>query len=121
MSYRTTEPEWYLAYWADRVERLLAATVRDRDLVPADRSIDVLFPEFMADDLARVDRIYEGAGQPITAEARSAIDGHLAGHARGRDGQVVYDLRQDFGADPAALRAPFGFYLDRFAVQEEGH
>jgi hypothetical protein len=55
----------------------------------------------------------------MSAEARTAVDGYLAGHERGRDGQVVYDVRRDFGADPAELRAPFGFYLDRFAVQEE--
>ncbi|MET0912393.1 MAG: sulfotransferase [Acidimicrobiales bacterium] len=119
MSYRTTEPEWYLAYWADRIERLLSASVRDRHLVPADRSVDVLFHEFMADDVATVERIYETADLTMTAEARTAIDRYRAGHERGRDGQVVYDVRRDFGAEPEALRAPFAFYFDRFAVQEE--
>jgi len=69
--------------------------------------------------VAMVERIYEVAGLPMTPEARAAIDTHLATHVRGRDGQVVYDVRRDFGAEPEALRAPFGFYLDRFAVQEE--
>ena len=36
-----------------------SASVRDRHLVPADRSVDVLFHEFMADDIATVERIYE--------------------------------------------------------------
>jgi Sulfotransferase family len=119
MSYRTTQPEWYLAYWTDRVRRLLEASVRDRHLVPAGRSDDVLFHEFMADDLATVERIYEVAGLPMTAEARSEIQAYLDGHRRGAEGQVVYDLRADFGAEPAEVRAPFGFYLDRFAVREE--
>jgi hypothetical protein len=34
-------------------------------------------------------------------------------------GQVVYDLRGDFGAEPAALREPFSFYLERFPVKVE--
>jgi len=119
MSYRTPQPEWYLAYWADRIERLLSASVRDRHLVPSDRSVDVLFHEFMADDVGTVERIYETAGLPLTDEARASIDGYLADHERGRDGQVVYDVRRDFGAEPAELRAPFDFYLDRFAVREE--
>lgn len=119
MSYRTTRPGWYLAYWADRVERLLSASVRDRPLVEEDRTVDVLFHEFMADEMGTVERIYETAGWPLTNEARAAIDGYLAGHERGRDGQVVYDVRADFGAEPVALRAPFSFYLDRFAVREE--
>ncbi len=119
MSYRTTQPEWYLAYWADRIERLLSASVRDGHLVPEDRRVDVLFHEFMADEVGTVERIYEAAGYPLTPEARAAITDHLAGHERGKDGQVVYDVRRDFGAEPAELRAPFGFYLDRFAVREE--
>jgi len=32
---------------------------------------------------------------------------------------VVYDLREDFGAEPARVREPFGFYLERFAVKTE--
>jgi hypothetical protein len=32
---------------------------------------------------------------------------------------VVYDLRRDFDAEPAELRRPFQFYLDRFAVRVE--
>jgi hypothetical protein len=119
MSYRTTRPEWYLAYWADRIERLLSASVRDRHLVPEDRSTDVLFHDFMVDELGTVERIYDVAGFPLVDDARAAITAHLDGHERGRDGQVVYDVRQDFGADPAELRAPFGFYLDRFPVREE--
>ncbi len=51
------------SYWADRIERMLTAGVRDRDLLPADQSIDVRFDEFMADDVAMVERIY-AAGRP---------------------------------------------------------
>ena len=119
MSYRTTEPEWYLAYWAERIEQLLAASVRDRPLVADEQGVDVLFHEFMADEMSTVERIYEAAGWPLTDAAGAAIEAYRAGHGRGRDGQVVYDVRRDFGADPAELRAPFGFYLDRFAVREE--
>jgi hypothetical protein len=75
----------------------------------------------MADDVATVDRVYEVAGLPMTPDARAAIAGYLIDHERGKDGQVVYDVRRDFGAEPDELRAPFGFYLDRFAVQEEVH
>jgi hypothetical protein len=73
----------------------------------------------MADDLATVERVYDVAGLPMAAEARTAIRSYLAGHERGRDGQVVYDVRRDFGAEPAELRAAFGSYLDRFPVIEE--
>jgi hypothetical protein len=119
MSYRTTDPAWYLDYWSRRVEQLLAASVRDRHRLPGDRTIDVPFHEFMADELATVERIYEVAGLPMTDEARAQIRAHLDDHARGKHGRVVYDLREDFGAEPARVREPFGFYLERFAVRNE--
>jgi hypothetical protein len=119
MNYRTPEPEWYLAYWADRIRRLLEASVRDRKLLPAGRTVDVLFHEFMADDLATVEQIYEVAGLPMTDGARAQIAAYLSAHPRGVEGQVVYDLRRDFGAEPAAVREPFGFYFERFPVKTE--
>jgi hypothetical protein len=106
-------------YWIDRVERLLRACVRDRYRLPAERSLDVLFHEFMADDLGTVERIYQRAGLPMTDEARAAMAAFLAENRRGRHGRVVYDLRGDFGVDPGAVRRRFGFYLERFAVRPE--
>lgn len=119
LSYRDTRPEWYLEYWTDRVRRLLEASVRDRPRLPADRTVDVLFHEFMGADVATVERIYDEAGLPLTPQARSDIEGYLADHQRGKHGQIVYDLRADFGAEPSAVREGFGFYLDRFPVALE--
>jgi hypothetical protein len=119
MSYRTSDPEWYLEYWHDRVRRLLEASVRDRHRLPADRTVDVLFHEFMADDMATVERIYEHADLPMTNEARRQISAYKDAHPRGKDGQVVYDLRADFGTTPDDLRKAFDFYFDKFAVRME--
>jgi hypothetical protein len=119
MTYSSPDPEWYLEYWHDRVERLLTASIRDRHLLPSDRTIDVLFHEFMADDRAMVERIYEVARLPMTNEARRQIDGYVRDHPRGKEGQVVYDVRQDFGADPDQLRKAFDFYFDAFDVRVE--
>jgi len=119
MNYRTPEPEWYLDYWTDRIRRLLEASVRDRALLPAARTVDVLFHEFMADDLATVERIYQVADLSMTDTARAQIAEYLRAHPRGKEGQVVYDLRHDFGAEPAAVREPFGFYFGQFPVKAE--
>jgi hypothetical protein len=87
--------------------------------VPAARSFDVLFHEFMADDFATVERIYDVAGLPMTPQARAQIQAYGTAHPRGKQGQVVYDLRRDFAAEPAELRRAFGFYLERFPVRIE--
>jgi len=106
-------------YWGDRIEHLLRACVRDRDLLPAERSIDVLFHEFMADDLAMVEKIYAVAGLPITDAARGQLAQFLIEHPRGKEGRVIYDLAKDFSVEPAALRERFGFYFERFPVRVE--
>jgi hypothetical protein len=119
MTYRTPNPEWYLEYWHDRVRRLLESSVQDRHRLPTDRTIDVLFHEFMADDMATIEQIYELAELPLTNEARQQIDAYRTAHPRGKDGQVVYDLRADFGTTPEELRGAFDFYFDKFAVRKE--
>jgi hypothetical protein len=107
-------------YWADRLETMLRACVETRDVLPAERSIDVRFQEFMADDVAMVERIYAIAAQPMGGDVRAAMDSFMADHPRGRHGGIVYDLTQ-FGLDRAERRASLQFYVDRFGVEiEEG-
>lgn len=116
---KKVEPQRLIEYWSDRVEHLLRACVRDRAVIPAEQSIDVLFHEFMADDLKMVERIYEKAGDRMGEVTRGELQAFLDEHPRGKYGRVVYDLRGDFGVDPEALRERFGFYFDAFAVERE--
>jgi hypothetical protein len=113
------DPPAVAQYWIDRVERLLRACVRDRDAVPASQGLDVLFHEFMADDLATVERIYALAELPVTPDARGSLEGYLAANPRGKHGRIRYDLKNDFGVEPDALRERFAFYFERFAVEAE--
>ncbi len=108
-----------VSYWSDRVQHLLQACVNDRPLWSSRQSIDVMFHEFMADDLAMVEQIYARAGLAMTAVARRELQCFLDAHPRGKDGRVVYDLQGDFGVDPTQLRTRFSFYFDRFPVRAE--
>lgn len=103
------------AYWADRLDTMLTACVRDRDLLPAAQSMDIRFDEFMADDLGTVRRIYELAGQPLPDRSRTAIATYLDEHRRDRFGKVVYDPTP-LGLDPSELRQRFSAYRDRFGL-----
>lgn len=102
----------------ERLEVLLQAAVRDRDLLPADRSIEVVFHKFMADDLAMVERVYELAGQPLPDSQRRAMADYFAEHPRGRYGAIAYDAAE-LGLDSHELRERFRFSTDRFPVQLE--
>src|SRR5262249_42081496 len=65
-------------YWARRVETMISACVRDRHLLPAERSIDVRFDDFMADDVATLARIYALAGQPFPPDVQTPTPQPLA-------------------------------------------
>jgi hypothetical protein len=118
LSHQRVDPHYIGGYWADRIERMLQACVDDRDVLPADQSIDVRFDEFMADDVAMVERIYDLAGEPMTDTARKAMHSFMADHPRGKFGGIVYDLA-DFALDANERREALRFYIDRFGVTEE--
>jgi hypothetical protein len=105
-------------YWAERIEVMLRASVRDRPLLPPQQVRDVLFHEFMADDLATVERIYGFLGEPLTPAARDAMRAYLSAHARGRLGSIDYRL-DDFGLDANERRRALAFYQQRFGVPDE--
>lgn len=108
-----------IEYWCDRVEHLLRACVRDRPAMPESQTVDVPFHEFMADDMAMVERIYTRAGVELTDKARGEMQAFIDAHPRGKEGKVIYDLKGDFGVDPAALRERFAFYFERFPARPE--
>ena len=99
--------------WADRVELMLRACVRDRDHLPAATSLDIRFDEFMADDVATARRVLELAGEPMTAAADAAMTAYLESHQRGRLGRIDY-RPADVGLDVDELRSRFAFYSERF-------
>jgi len=105
-------------YWADRLERMLRSCAEERDALPAGQTIDLHFDEFMADDLAMVERVYDLAGQPLDDTARAAMTRFMADHPRGKFGAIAYDPA-GLGLDPARLRRQMGFYTERFGVTRE--
>ena len=119
LSHERVDPHRIGRYWADRIEDMLHACVDEREVLPADRSLDVRFHEFMTDDVAMVERIYDLADQPMTTTARAAMDAFMAEHPRGRHGGVTYVLA-DFGLDREERRSALRFYLERFEIPEEG-
>ena len=106
------------SYWADRLARMLRACAEGHDVLPDAQTIDVHFDEFMADDMAMVQRVYDLAGQPMDDRSRAAMASFIREHPRGRHGAVVYDLAE-FGLDPAERRKALSFYTELFGVSLE--
>jgi hypothetical protein len=101
--------------WCDRLQLMLNALVRDRDLIPPERSIEIHFDEFMSDELVAAKRIYELAGEPLTAASRAAMTEYLDSHRRGRLGSIATSAEM-FGLDERDLPVRFARYRERFCV-----
>lgn len=109
----------HVAYWTDRIERMLRTYIRDMDAVPTSRRVDLMFQDIMADDVGAAGQVLETAGLPVNADSVQDLKDYMEHHPRGRAGRVVYDLEGDFGLDVRALRERFAFYTDRFPVKHE--
>jgi hypothetical protein len=105
--------EQIAASWIDRLDQMLTALIRDRDTIGSERSVDIRFDDFMANDVGVAEQVYNLAGEHFTEEARAAIAGHLAGHQRGRLGNVETSYEM-FGLTEDSLRARFAPYVERF-------
>lgn len=101
------------AGWVNRLEKLLGECVRQRDTIPAERSVDIRFDDFMADELGTAERLFALAGEPFDEPVRNSITAYLDGHRRGRLGRVATSA-QMFGLDEDDLRARFAGYSQRF-------
>lgn len=113
------DPGWLIEYWVDRVHRLLSACVRDRELVPAERSIDIGFHHLNGNELPLLEDLYARGGVELTPAVRAAFHRYLDGNPRGKHGHIRYDLQRHFGVSADAVRERFSFYFDRFDVRPE--
>jgi hypothetical protein len=119
MAINCVDPVAIGRYWSARCEDLFRSCADDRDLLPAEQSIDVLFHEFMAGDIAAVERIYAVADQPFTEATRASMEAFMAEHPRGRHGTVVYRA-EEFGIDRAERHRALDSYITHFGVLTEG-
>ena len=105
-------------YWIDRVERLLKKCVAERNVWPAQQSLDLPFKAFMQDDVAAVEDIYRLSGLGVSEASRAELQQYLDEHPRGKHGRMAYRLEEDFQVSIDGLRERFSFYYDAFDVSE---
>ncbi|BBX08482.1 sulfotransferase family protein [Mycolicibacterium aichiense] len=113
------DPDWLVDYWSDRIHRLLSACVRDRDLVPADRSVDIGFHHLNGNEMPVLTALYGQAGIDVPPKVAKRFGAYIDDNRRGAKGRIPYDLRRHFGVEPDDLRSRFAFYFERFDVRPE--
>ena len=98
--------------WIDRLELKLTALVRDRGAIAPERSIDVPFDDFMADELGVAERAYGLVGEPVTDDARTAM--RVPGRPQARPTRRRGDDVRMFGLNEDELCERFSPYVSRF-------
>lgn len=101
------------ARWADRLDTMLAAVVRDRDVLAPEQSMDLRFTDFMADQVGAVERVLTLAGEEFTSAGRAGVQRYLTDHPAGHLGRV--DYRPELvGLDAEELTTRLASYSERF-------
>lgn len=119
MSLDPIDPKYIANYWADRLDDMLNAAMRDREVLGgADCTMDIRFDQFMADDIGTIERIYALANQPFDERAQAAFANYADTHERDRHGKVIYDTDQ-LGIDVAERRKAMRAYSEHFGIPDE--
>lgn len=119
MNRKKPELQPLLNYWSDRIEHLLQGCVADRGKLDPNKSIDVPFHTFMADDLAMVEKIYAVADLEMNEKSKGELQTYIDDHPRGKHGRMIYNLQQQFGISREQLAERFEFYYSQFPVKKE--
>ncbi len=119
MSRNLVNPNAICEYWVDRIDRMLNACVRDRNLLPATQSLDVHFDEFMADSVNMVGNIFQLADHAMPNALRERMHAYCNEHPKGKYGPIQYDLAGDFGVSTKDVRARYRGYMEHFGVRQE--
>lgn len=104
--------------WTARLRRAVdhGLQVRESGDYPEAIFVDVHFGDFVKDQFAVVEQIYQAFGLPIPAEAASRMRAFIDNNPKGKHG--AHDYRpEDFGVDPTRVRQEFASYIDRFGLK----
>jgi hypothetical protein len=93
--------------------------LRARERIGDDRFFHMYYSEMMRDPMDVMRRIYDWAGDPLTPEAETRMQGWLTEHPQDRFGVNAYSLDQ-YGLSVDKLRPIFAEYLDTFDIELEG-
>jgi hypothetical protein len=93
--------------------------LRARDRIGDERFFHMYYHEMMRDPMDVMRRIYDWAGDPLTAETEARMQKWLAEHPQDLFGSNAYSL-DEYGLTVELLEPIFAEYLDTFDIELEG-
>lgn len=114
------DPHEVAADWIPRLAKAIhhGVEVRSSTEWPDAVFLDVMFSDFITDQFATVERIYDAFGLPMTDEGATRMKAFIAANPPGVHGTHDYTPEQ-YGIDPTAVRAEFADYIERFSLPPE--
>jgi hypothetical protein len=114
------DPIEIAADWTARIKRVLehSISVRATGDYPRAQFYDMYFQDFVADQFAVVEQIYDAFGLPMTGAAADRMKAFIADNPKGKHGIHRYSP-EEYGVDPDEIRDAFRPYLDRFGLEPE--
>jgi hypothetical protein len=95
-----------------------AVTIRAAKEYPQAVFYDMKFADFVRDQFAVVQQIYEAFDLPLSDEAAARMKWFIADNPQGKHGIHRYEAHE-YGIDPAVVRAQFRPYIERFDLKPE--
>lgn len=95
--------------------RMLERGLEARDRSAPERFCDVDYRDFVSAPLETAERIYDAFGLELHADARSAMERHLAENPRNKHGAHRYSL-EEYGLSAEAVRTRLAQYIERFGL-----
>lgn len=116
----SVDPAEVAADWIPRLQRVLTAAVRTRAAgsYPQARFYDMVFGDFVADQFAVVERIYDAFDLPMSDEGAAAMQAFIADNPPGKHGVHAY-TPGEYGIDPDQVRSDFAEYIAHFDLPRE--
>ena len=106
--------------WTARIKRVLehSIAVRARNAHPRAQFYDMYFQDFVSDQFAVVEQIYDAFGLPMTGAAADRMKAFIADNPKDKHGVHRYSP-DEYGVDPESIRDSFRPYMERFGLESE--
>ena len=105
--------------WTARLHKVVSRTLelRASRSFPDAMFCDIHFSDFVSDQFAVVEKIYETFDIPMSQEAANKMRTFIEDNPKGKHGTHAY-TPEEYGVDPAAVRHTFADYIERFQLAE---
>ena len=109
------DPTEIAADWTARLQRVVlrALEVRASQQFPEARFYDMRFSDFVVDQFAVVEKIYEALEIPMTDEGAARMRAFIDANPKGKHGQHSY-TPEEYGVQPDLVRSDFREYIEHF-------